>query len=476
MSLQLVLPGQRISGPEGMMRGHGTYKVEKLPFAGRGIIPYLKEDAKFLDGTESDESSTSSIEEDIARKSLVACVSGRVQRVDTLVSVVPVSGRYRGQVGDLVVGKIIEVGHKIWKVDIGATRYAILALSSVHLPNDAQRIRTRQDALAMRELFKEGDIIVAEIQMSRPDGPPQLQTRSTRYGRLSQGRLVQVGAHLIQRLPAHFVTLENRNIDLALGNNGWIWIQRRIPEIWLEEAAENEGFNSINGFRGGFGRGLSSEAWKSLRDRHAKEPLSTTDISSVFRMAASAMALGHVGASITPITLDHLFSLSLKLFPTDPTPILFPHNATRLVHHLITQAKSYGKDLGYLQCILDYNASLSSVQSGARKKNLKQDNEQVHKQQLSSKDDLPATPTVDSGKKEQKVEEQSLFLDPAPLPGRIGKGRRSGSGGTFRPGEQHEEQQHNSSGNRSSEKKKKKNNNKKKHSGGSPFFSTASSS
>ena len=62
---------------------------------------------------------------------------------------------------------MIEVTARSWKVDVGAARRATLALSSVTLPDDAQRVRTHADARAMRTLYDEGDVVVCEVQAVR---------------------------------------------------------------------------------------------------------------------------------------------------------------------------------------------------------------------------------------------------------------------------------------------------------------------
>ena len=65
------------------------------------------------------------------KNQLVSCGSGRIERVNKLASVRPVRGGTRGSVGDLVVGEIVEVAHRSWKVDVGSTRKATLAITSV---------------------------------------------------------------------------------------------------------------------------------------------------------------------------------------------------------------------------------------------------------------------------------------------------------------------------------------------------------
>ena len=42
--------------------------------------------------------------------------------------------RYNGEVGDIVVGRILEVGMRRWKVDTHSKLDSVLMLSSVNLP------------------------------------------------------------------------------------------------------------------------------------------------------------------------------------------------------------------------------------------------------------------------------------------------------------------------------------------------------
>ena len=74
---QLVTPGDLIVDDDhGYLRGHGTYSVE-----GR----------------------------------LYSSVCGVVERVNKLISVVPLKSRYHGHVGDVIVGRIKEVYHLIYE-------------------------------------------------------------------------------------------------------------------------------------------------------------------------------------------------------------------------------------------------------------------------------------------------------------------------------------------------------------------------
>ncbi|KAJ8602876.1 hypothetical protein CTAYLR_009939 [Chrysophaeum taylorii] len=269
----------------------------------------------------------------VANGELVSCVAGKVERVDKLMRVRGVNGRYVGEVGDLVVGRVLEVGPKAWRVEIGGCRRATLALSSVNLPDDEQRIRTREDALSMRDLLDVGNVVCAEVQAVRQDGTVQLHTRSNRYGRLANGHLVTVPAGLVRRLPSHFVRYDDDlDVEVAVGNNGWIWVQRAIPMTWHEELSADTGGGSS-----GADALLTAEAWKTLRARHAARPLDRDD-DRVDRVRAAIVVLGLRGAAVTADTIEHVYRDALAWGLTPPQMSTLKHSH-RLVRALLSKKR-----------------------------------------------------------------------------------------------------------------------------------------
>lgn len=65
---------------------------------------------------------------------LLSSVAGIVTPVNRLLCVHPLRGRYVGEIGDVVVGRIVEVSQRRWSVDVNARLDAVLMLSAVHLP------------------------------------------------------------------------------------------------------------------------------------------------------------------------------------------------------------------------------------------------------------------------------------------------------------------------------------------------------
>ncbi|XP_055532782.1 exosome complex component RRP4 isoform X2 [Wyeomyia smithii] len=150
-------------------------------------------------------------------------VAGVMVQVNKLITVKPLKGRYVGEIGDVIVARVIDVQQKRWKVDTNSRLDSILLLSSVNLPGGELRRRGVEDEQQMRKYLQEGDLISAEVQNVHSDGVLSLHTRSLKYGKLSQGILVKVFPSLIKRRKTHFHNLPC-GASIILGNNGFIWI------------------------------------------------------------------------------------------------------------------------------------------------------------------------------------------------------------------------------------------------------------
>ncbi|BCR91665.1 exosome non-catalytic core subunit RRP4 [Aspergillus chevalieri] len=211
----IVTPGEVVTDDPQWMRGHGTY---------------------------TNPLSTS----------IIATVAGNVQKTNKLLSVTPLRARYTPEIGDLVVGRIVEVQSRRWKVDVAAPLLANLPLSAINLPGGILRRRTSADELQIRTYFSEGDLVVAEVQTVHQDGSASLHTRSLKYGKLRNGFFLAVtgaggsGASnstvkggngtgntsggTVVRSRRQVWTIESANgggqVDVILGVNGYIWISK----------------------------------------------------------------------------------------------------------------------------------------------------------------------------------------------------------------------------------------------------------
>jgi exosome complex component RRP4 len=288
----VVVPGQQIavSGGEdiddddgggaedGFLRGHGTYLETIMATNGR------------------------------RRNVLRASVTGIVQRVNKLISVDSVSmQQYPGHVGDIVVGRIVSIGNARWNVDLGSHGFiASLPLSGVHLPGSVQRIRTAADALEMRNLLREGDLVSAEVhKVVVPTTSVLLHTRSVRYGKLENGWCVPVPPKLIPRQKTHYTTVLDHRFEIILGCNGWIWLQRNSnsdssSEIRTNPHTHESSSNSNN-------PPPTAEMEELRRQEHADTPYEWDDRMMLARLRACILALRTTLSEITPDAIEQVY-------------------------------------------------------------------------------------------------------------------------------------------------------------------------
>lgn len=186
--VNLVLPGDLITSQKGFINGHGTYEDNG---------------------------------------SIYASVIGSVEKTNKLIIVNPIKSKFVGEVGDVVVGRIIKIENKKWRVEVNAYNHATLHLNSINIPSGIQRRKNEDDELNMRMYFTENDIISAEVHsIKAAKGTLTLHTRNQNYGRLKNGILVKVNSKLIKSMKSHFLTLKC-GVSLIMGKNGNIWVYYR---------------------------------------------------------------------------------------------------------------------------------------------------------------------------------------------------------------------------------------------------------
>ncbi|CAN8106033.1 unnamed protein product [Discula destructiva] len=226
----IVTPGEVITDDTQFMRGHGTYIATS---------------------------------QQTASPSITSSLAGLITRTNKLISVRPLRARYTPEVGDLVVGRIVEVQSRRWRVDVGGTQLAGLPLSAINLPGGIQRRRTETDELAIRSFFAEGDLLVAEVQSVYADGGAVLHTRSLKYGKLRNGVFLAVsgtgGGGGVVRSRRQVWTMDvgsgsgsgsgegggAAKIDVVLGVNGYVWISKHVEDQSLAGAAANVGITNM---------------------------------------------------------------------------------------------------------------------------------------------------------------------------------------------------------------------------------------
>ncbi|XP_030557824.1 exosome complex component RRP4 [Drosophila novamexicana] len=248
---RIYTPGEVLMPEAGFMRGHGTF---------------------------------------VEDENIKASVAGVIEKVNKLISVRPLKSRYVGEIGDVVVARVLEVGQKRWRVDTNSRLDSVLLLSSVNLPGGELRRRSAEDEQMMRRYLDEGDLISAEVQNVFEESTLSLYTRSLKYGKLSQGILVKVFPALVKRRKMHFHNLPC-GASVILGNNGYIWISPTKSE-------EQEGGE------GGFAQNLN-------------EVVPRNDREVIARLRNCILALAKCKLMLYDTSIQYAYEESLKYEPRE---------------------------------------------------------------------------------------------------------------------------------------------------------------
>ena len=153
---------------------------------------------------------------------------GLVERDKREVRVVALNAFYTPSVGDLVIGKIVEVNVNGWTVDINAPYLATLRASDV-----IERFRPQRDDLL--SVLDIGDLITAKIVSYDRSRPPTLTIREPGLGKITYGQVVKITPTKIPRVIGRkgsmiSVLKRETGCKIVVGQNGLILIQGRNPE------------------------------------------------------------------------------------------------------------------------------------------------------------------------------------------------------------------------------------------------------
>lgn len=269
----IFTPGQQVTQDPQWMRGHGTFM--------------------------------STSEDDIENEAIRSTLAGTLQRTNKLLSIIPLRARYTPEIGDLVIGRIVEVQSRRWKVDVAAPLLANLLLSSINLPGGILRKRTAVDELNNRAYFSEGELLVAEVQTLHQDGSASLHTRSLRYGKLRNGYFLSVsgmgGGSGVVRAKRQIFTMQTRSggeVDCILGVNGYIWLAKH-----LEEKKEQVGLNRLE----------EAAAADTTMYSSQNDEIAAATRTEIARISGCIQALVEGGVKVEEETVKRAYEASLEV-------------------------------------------------------------------------------------------------------------------------------------------------------------------
>lgn len=148
---------------------------------------------------------------------------GTVEYHNTLVSINPhFSFKYSPNVGDVVIGRVVEIYNNKWRIDCNSVNHGSLSIGCVLLPGVAQRIRDEEDEMEMRNIFNMNDIVVCEVQKVNKNKTFALHSRSEKYGKLIGGMLVKIPAMFVKKQKTYF---QCSGFTVFVGSNGFLYFK-----------------------------------------------------------------------------------------------------------------------------------------------------------------------------------------------------------------------------------------------------------
>ena len=151
---------------------------------------------------------------------IVAVRYGLAEETKDLVKVISLSGVYQPRRGNVVIGKVENVIHSGWIIDIGVADNAFLSLAEV------PRYINKNE---LEELMDIGDMVVAKIWSINQRGI-DLSIKSRGFGKLEKGIIIRINSNKVPRIigkEGSMISLikEETNCRITVGQNGFIWIE-----------------------------------------------------------------------------------------------------------------------------------------------------------------------------------------------------------------------------------------------------------
>lgn len=154
---------------------------------------------------------------------------GLVDYGDRRLSVVALKAFYLPNVGDLVIGKVVEVGFSGWSLDINAPYVATLRAS------DAldRPFKTQRDDLT--SIFDVGDLILCTIVAYDRTRDPLVTVREPGLGKITRGQVTEVTPTKIPRVIGRKGSMismvkHETGCRITIGQNGLIVVNGKNPE------------------------------------------------------------------------------------------------------------------------------------------------------------------------------------------------------------------------------------------------------
>ena len=154
---------------------------------------------------------------------IISSVLGLVNLSGRLIKVIPLSGRYIPKSGDVVIGKVADIGFSGWRVDIGWAFEANLSMKEA----SSDFIDKKTD---LTQYYTYGDVVAAQITYIFGSKIIDLTMKGPGLRKLKGGRIIQITPSKVPRVigkQGSMISMikDKTGCRIIVGQNGLVWIQ-----------------------------------------------------------------------------------------------------------------------------------------------------------------------------------------------------------------------------------------------------------
>ncbi|HVY01419.1 MAG TPA: KH domain-containing protein [Candidatus Nanoarchaeia archaeon] len=166
---------------------------------------------------------------------ILASRFGIAEEMGRVIKVMPVSGAFVPRRNQIVLGRVTDINHAGWLVDIDWASTAFLPLEA------SPRYVTKSE---MDQYLNIGDVVMAKIWNVKAKGI-DLSLEGNGLGRAEGGFMFKISTNRVPRVIGRDGSMVNliknkTSCDIAVAQNGWVWIKGQSvdSEIRARKAVE----------------------------------------------------------------------------------------------------------------------------------------------------------------------------------------------------------------------------------------------
>jgi len=155
---------------------------------------------------------------------IYASTIGLVSLKGRVIKVIPLAGKYMPKKGDVVIGKVTNIGYAGWNLDVNSPYTADLNIG------EATTEFIDLAKVDLSKYFDIGDYVLAEVINISEGKFVKLSTKKRMYRKLKGGNIIKVSPTKIPRIIGKAGSMikmlkELSGCDIIVGQNGLVWIK-----------------------------------------------------------------------------------------------------------------------------------------------------------------------------------------------------------------------------------------------------------